>query len=158
MKWKKVISGVLTYAMVISSVVSSAPLSAAAEENQALEVPGLVYTAPMEGETAKQYPEVGYKVRMTENIIERPSAQKGVVDYKAGEWGFNGIYEDNELPAGEGFGDVYFGHNSPLVMSFRMYLPKKIDNSNKETDFIKKGNQYTFTIKGDKASGNCLTA
>jgi len=76
MKWKKVISGVLTYAMVISSVVSSAPLQAAAEENQALEVPGLVYTAPVEGETAKQYPEVGYKVRTTENIIESPSAQK----------------------------------------------------------------------------------
>ncbi len=155
MKWKKVISGVLTYAMVISSVVSSAPLQAAAEENQALEVPGLVYTAPVEGETAKQYPEVGYKVRMTENIIERPSAQKGVVDYKAGEWGFNGEYEDNELPAGEGFGDVYLGHKVPLVMSFRMYIPSKI---NDETELIRKGEQYVFTIKGNKSGGNCMTA
>lgn len=56
MKWKKIISGVLAFAMVMTSVISGSPMEALAEVGEGdgtmLTVPTLAIAAPADGETA----------------------------------------------------------------------------------------------------------
>lgn len=161
MKWKKVISGILSYVMVISSMASATPLSAVAGEVSKTRAgdavagsPEIIYSAPSEGAapTGPVMKSNELSVVATEDMIVDNNADVegvGSIQYKNGGWGFNHRYRSRSNT--DAF-DIY-GDKMPMAITFRLYMPKaptsKFYLFGKMVEGGDPEQQYTLQMKED---------
>ncbi|MCI9416431.1 MAG: leucine-rich repeat protein [Eubacterium sp.] len=146
MKLRKVVSGILACAMILSSV----PAMAEGDAGTAQSGPRISYTVPREGSFpvpakvtvgAEHYSAFEDKAKNPVQMSRVEGSGEPVVENCDGAWGFNG-----QIMSGENDDKFDVSGNDPMIISFRLYL-KRMGTEDQGHVILAKGDrQYSLEL------------
>lgn len=154
MKLRKVVSGILACAMILSSVPASANEAGEGKIGDEIQQgPHLSYIAPREGgfpmparvsAGSEHYAEFADRAKNPVTLVNVDESGTQIVENADGIWGFNGQVKSES--AADKF-DVT--GNTPMIISFKLYL-KKLGAGGNGNVLVSKGDcQYCISLIGN---------
>lgn len=146
MKVKKVVSGILACAMILSSV----PVRAEGDAGTAQSGPQISFTAPREGGFpapakvnvgAEHYEVFEDKAKDPVTMSSIEGAEDPVIENCNGIWGFNG-----QVKSGATNDKFDVTGNTPMIVSFKLFVKKMSTDTNGQVIFAKGDKQYSLEL------------